>query len=49
MKEEDDSFREKNEREVGGGGGRENNTGCGGIRTVTVLGKKNMWALHLMS
>ena len=47
MKEEEDSFREKNEREVGE---RENNPGYGERRTVTVLGKNiYMWALRLLS
>ena len=47
MKEEEDSFKEKNEREVGE---RENNASCGKRRTVTVLGKNiYMWALRLLS
>ena len=47
IKEEEDSFKEKNEREVGE---RENNASCGKRRTVTVLGKNiYMWALRLLS
>ena len=40
QKEEEDGFREKNEREVGE---RENNPGYGERRTVAVLGKKNIY------
>ena len=40
MKEEEDSFKEKNEREVGE---RENNPGYGERRTIAVLGKKNIY------